>query len=175
MKEQQRFLLRQSIKSDWLFRWLRRSAQLSDTAFTLPFIGRKRPVKIGLDPILGFIFPALGDVLFLGSLLPALWISLFRIRSVALTIAIVFNGLLDAVVGCIPFLIGDLLDVAVKSNVKNYRLIVGYLDDDPKVRNAVRRKAIFLFVGCLLLLALLVALVWFGLYLLWQLFQWLGA
>ena len=105
-----------------------------------------------LDPLIGFLLPALGDLSVLLLNLPYLYFSLFRVKSVPLSIAIVYNALLDCLIGLIPFGIGDFLDIFHRSYVKNYRLIVGYVEEDKSVKNAVRRKYVYMAIAIVLLL-----------------------
>ena len=66
--------------------------------------------KYFLDPIIGFILPSLGD--FLSSLLvwPFIYVAAFKVRSLPLTLAVIFNVLRDIAIGLIPFWIGDIFD-----------------------------------------------------------------
>ena len=95
-----------------------------------------------LDPILGFLLPAVGDVLTTLCVLPFLWVSLARIKSIPLTLACLYNTMIDLVLGLIPFYIGDILDAFNKSYKKNYRLIVGFVEDDRNVIREVNEKAV---------------------------------
>ena len=95
-----------------------------------------------LDPILGFLLPAVGDVLTTLCVLPFLWVSLARIKSIPLTLACLYNTMIDLVLGLIPFCIGDIIDAFNKSYKKNYRLIVGFVEDDRNVIREVNEKAV---------------------------------
>ena len=95
-----------------------------------------------LDPILGFLLPAVGDVLTTLCVLSFLWVSLARIKSIPLTLACLYNTMIDLVLGLIPFYIGDILDAFNKSYKKNYRLIVGFVEDDRNVIREVNEKAV---------------------------------
>lgn len=98
------------------------------------------PVHIGLDPILGLVVPGLGDFLTQATTVPAMYCALFELRSVPLFLACVYNSLRDWLVGLVPVL-GDILDCAVRSNRKNFRLLTGYVDDDPAIKSEVEGKA----------------------------------
>ena len=50
--------------------------------------------------------------------------------------------MVDLVLGLIPFFIGDILDAFNKSYKKNYRLIVGFVEDDRDVIREVNSKAV---------------------------------
>lgn len=94
-----------------------RLAQLLDTRFALP--GTK--IRFGLDSLLGLV-PGIGDSItaFLGFYIIARAHALGVSR---LTLArMTGNVLLDTVVGSIP-LVGDIFDVAYKSNARNIRLL----------------------------------------------------
>lgn len=95
-----------------------------------------------LDPVIGFFFPAFGDMLTSICALPFLWIALVRIKSIPLTLACIYNTMIDVILGLIPFYIGDILDAFNKSYKKNYRLIVGFVEDDKNVIHEVNNKAI---------------------------------
>jgi len=82
--------------------------------------------------------------------LPFLYVSIFKIKSLALTLAVLYNTFLDALIGLIPY-VGDLLDFFHKSYAKNYRLIVGYVEDDKEIISEVKRSAIKSVVGILLI------------------------
>ena len=111
-----------------------------------------------LDPIIGFIFPTFGDILSATMTLPYLYISIFKIKSVALSLAIIYNTLTDIVISLIPFCIGDVLDIFNRSYKKNFRLIAGFLDDDKSVISEVNRKAGTTLVLIVLLCVIIVGL-----------------
>ena len=95
-----------------------------------------------LDPILGFCLPIVGDFLTTLCVIPFLWASLARIKSLPLTLACIYNTMIDLVLGLIPFYVGDILDAFNKSYKKNYRLIVGFVEDDRNVIREVNEKAV---------------------------------
>lgn len=94
-----------------------------------------------LDPIIGFLFPAFGDALMSVLALPYLYISVFIIKSLPLTLAIILNTLIDIMVGIIPYGIGDILDIFHRSYAKNLKLIEGFATRDEKVISEVNKKA----------------------------------
>ena len=106
--------------------------------------------KYYLDGIAGFFLPAIGDLITSLATLPFLYVSIFKIKSLALTLAVLYNTFLDALIGLIPY-VGDLLDFFHKSYAKNYRLIVGYVEDDKEIISEVKRSAIKSVVGILLI------------------------
>src|SRR5882757_7356133 len=78
--------------------------------------------KYGLDPILGFVAPAVGDLI--GSLL-GLYIVGYALRrgmSKALVARMLLNLGFDTAIGAIP-IIGDLADFGFKANERNLKLV----------------------------------------------------
>ena len=98
-----------------------------------------------LDPVIGFFIPGFGDLLSSVMTLPYYYVSLFKIKSIPLTLAIMFNMLVDMLVGAVPF-VGDLIDVFHRSYKKNYRLIVGFVEDDVEIIDKVKKNAFKMFI-----------------------------
>lgn len=94
-----------------------------------------------LDPVLGFFLPGVGDIISQTLALPYLYVSLFKIRSIPLTLAVLYNMMIDSLVGLFPWL-GDLIDIFYKSNKKSYRMIVGFVEDDEAIKHEVNSKAV---------------------------------
>jgi hypothetical protein len=97
---------------------LERIALLMDKAIRIP----GTDMTFGLDPIIGFFFPVVGDAI--GAIVSA-YIVLVSVRYGLPKIVIarmVFNIAADFVVGSIPFL-GDAADFAWKVNTRNLRLL----------------------------------------------------
>ena len=112
--------------------------------------------KYFLDPILGFILPAgIGDALSSVFAFPFVYYSLCGVKSIPLTLAVIYNILMDVLIGAIPFYIGDVLDVFKRSYVENLKLITGYIEDDKEIINKVNKKAfwtaVFIVVLCWLI------------------------
>ena len=101
---------------------LEKIANLLDAAFPIP--GTK--IRIGWDSIAGLI-PGVGDVVTATPLF--YYISLVLKFNLGWTLAlkIILNQLIDILVGTVP-LLGDLLDVVFKANIRNARLLI----DAPK-------------------------------------------
>ncbi len=99
--------------------------------------------KYMLDPIVGIVYPPLGDLLTVVMCVPFLYVALFKVRSIPLTLAVVYNTMVDVLLGFVP-VVGDLIDVFNKSYAKNYNLIVGFVEDDARVVRATNRKAAWL-------------------------------
>lgn len=122
-----------------------------------------------LDPIIGFFLPAYGDVVTALLNLPYLYISMLKLRSIPLTLAIIYNLLFDVCVGLIPIL-GDLFDVFNKSYTKNSRLLTGFVEGNRTIIREVNRKALIIGVLCLLLILFIYLLI----YLTIQFAGWVG-
>ena len=101
-----------------LRRWAERMVTLLDDRFRIPGTN----IRFGLDPIIGILFPGIGDA-FSGSGSIGLLALAFR-RGVPRVILwrMVFNIAIDAVFGSLP-IVGDIFDVAFKANRRNLELI----------------------------------------------------
>ena len=119
---------------------LRKFSRLLDNAIGIP----GTPFRVGLDPILGLI-PGAGD--FLGTALSAYFvIEAARLGLPRSTLGrMVFNILLESVVGSIPVL-GDLFDFAWKANTKNMALLEAHLQV-PQTSQKANRWFIFLLLA----------------------------
>lgn len=122
-----------------------------------------------LDPIIGFFLPAYGDVVTALLNLPYLYISMLKLRSIPLSLAIIYNLLFDVCVGLIPIL-GDLFDVFNKSYTKNSRLLTGFVEGDRTIIREVNRKALIIGILCLLLILFIYLLI----LLILQIGSWIG-
>ena len=94
-----------------------------------------------VDAIIGFVLPGIGDIVTAVCTMPFIWYSLMKIRSVPLTLAVIYNTLVDVMLGLIPFFVGDILDLFHRAYSKNMRLISGFVDGDKEVIREVNRKA----------------------------------
>lgn len=104
--------------------WVERFVRLLDEAVTIP--GTK--ISIGLDSVLGFLFPGAGDFLTGAGSVTLLLVALKeRVPSVILLRMIINIGV-DVLVGAVPIL-GDVFDVFWKSNRRNYDLIEEFRGD----------------------------------------------
>lgn len=123
---------------------------------------------IGLDAIVGFFIPGgVGDLLCSVVALPALYCALFKIGSIPLFLACALNSIKDACLGAIPFFIGDILDIAHRSNKKNLDLITGFVNDDKKVIKEVNEGAVTAVI--------LIGVFIFLLYWVFRLIAWVGS
>lgn len=134
----------------------KREAMMNRASYRCMQTTAKYMDKYYLDPILGFILPGgLGDALSSIFALPFVYYSLCVVRSIPLTLAVIYNILMDVLIGAIPFYIGDVLDVFKRSYIDNLKLITGFIEDDKDVINEVNRKAfttaILIALVCLLI------------------------
>ena len=131
---------------------LRKDKRIKDLkkskAFWLISMITKWADKYFLDALLGFI-PSVGDLVSSVFGLPFIYISLVKVKSISLTLAIIYNYLVDILLGSIPFFIGDAIDFFSKAHVKNLNLITRYVEGDKKTIRQVRSKA--LLTGILIL------------------------
>lgn len=102
--------------------------------------------KYFLDPLIGLI-PGLGDVLSSLLVFPFIYVAAVKVRSLPLTLAVIFNVLRDMVIGLIPFWVGNILDFFNRAYLQNCRLIVGFVEDDREIIREVNRKAFWMGVG----------------------------
>lgn len=83
-------------------------------------------VKFGADALLGFI-PVIGDAI-AGAVGLYLILEARRVGARKWTIVrMLFNWLIDVTLGAIP-LVGDIFDIAFRSNSKNVKLLIGDLE-----------------------------------------------
>ena len=127
-----------------------------------------------LDPLVGLFFPTAGDIFSSAMTLPFLTVSLFKIKSISLTLAILYNMLVDMMLGIIPLWIGDLLDIFSRSYAKNYRLIVGFVEGDKEVIQEVNRKAVLTAAGILVLCVIIYWVARLAVYLTSELWGWIS-
>ena len=121
-----------------------------------------------LDAVIGLI-PGWGDAVALLCVVPFVYFSMFIIKSIPLTLAVLNNALRDVLLGMIPFFIGDVIDIFHRANMKNMAMIQGFIDGDEAIIKQVNRRALqsaIVLVVLLLLIALMIwALISFGSYL----------
>lgn len=134
-----------SIKSSKSYQLAERIARLMD--------------KYYLDAVLGFLLEGFGDLLTQLLTLPYIYVSAVKIRSMPLTLAVIYNALRDIAMGLIPFYIGDVIDVFNKSFVQNFKLIVGFVEGDKKIISEVNRKAVRMAVLIVMLCVIIYFLV----------------
>jgi hypothetical protein len=122
---------------------LRAMSRLLDNAFTIP--GTR--YRFGLDALIGLV-PGLGDAVsavFSGYLV----LQASRLGAPKSVVTrMIANIAIDTLVGWIP-LLGDLFDVAWKSNIRNMALLEDHLRH-PSAAKAGSRRALLLLGGVLL-------------------------
>lgn len=111
--------------------------------------------KYYIDPIIGLIPYGIGDTISCLCALPFLYVSLFKVRSIPLTLALVYNILADALVGMIPFAFGDVIDIFDRCYVKNMRLIVGFVENDHRTIRQVNKRALWMTIAIIILCILI--------------------
>lgn len=84
-------------------------------------------------------------------------------KSIPLTLAVIYNILIDVMLGAIP-VIGNVFDIFKRSYVDNLKLITGYIEDDKEIINKVRKKAfataVLIAIVCLLIYLVVRAAIW---------------
>ena len=144
--------------------WAKTLVRLLDDAVTIP--GTR--IGVGLDAILGFIFPTLGDAATgLGSIAILFLALQLRVPTVVI-LRVVLNIAIDVLVGSIPFL-GDAFDVYWRSNRRNLELVQAY-QRDPS-RKPGLGDYLIVALGILLVVAAVVLPLVLGVALLRWLFQ----
>ena len=98
-----------------------------------------------IDPIIGFLVPGFGDVLTSVMTVPFIYVALCKVKSVPLTLAIIYITLMDILFGIIP-LVGDVFDMFNRSYRISYRMIVGFVEGDKRIIKEVNTKAFETFI-----------------------------
>ena len=131
---------------------IRSISDLWDRAFGIP--GTKW--RVGLESVVGLL-PVGGDVVGLGISIYILWqVVQFNLPKTIL-VRMVFNIVIDALVGSVPIL-GDFFDVTWKANTKNVNLLESHLQQPSQSRKADRRFLWLLFGGLFLMLTILLGI-----------------
>lgn len=126
--------------------------------------------KYFLDALLGFV-PAAGDSLTSLMSLPSIYVSLFKVKSIPLTLAVIFNILKDMLIGMIPFWIGNICDFFNRCYLQNMRLIVGFVEDDKAIINEVNRKSVWMAI----LIVIFCFLIYLMVLLVRKVVEWVGS
>ena len=100
-----------------------------------------------IDPLLGLLPVGIGDMISSIVVIPFIYTSLVRLKSIPLTLAVLFNILKDILLGMLPFFIGDVIDVFYKSHKRNLDLVTGFVNNDRQIIQEVNRKAIWAVVA----------------------------
>ena len=88
--------------------------------------------KYYLDPLIGLIPGGVGDTISSLLAFPFIYYSLCVVKSIPLTLAVIYNILIDVMLGAIP-VIGNVFDIFKRSYVDNLKLITGYIEDDKDI------------------------------------------
>ena len=119
--------------------------------------------KYYLDPLIGLIPGGVGDTISSLLAFPFIYYSLCVVKSIPLTLAVIYNILIDVMLGAIP-VIGNVFDIFKRSYVDNLKLITGYIEDDKEIINKVRKKAfataVLIAIVCLLIYLVVRAAIW---------------
>lgn len=111
-----------------------------------------------LDPLIGLVLPGFGDALTSVLAVPYLYLSIVKLKSIPLTLAIVCNILLDVLIGIIPY-IGVFGDVFKRAFTRNAAMIKGYVEGDRAIMQEIDRKAVGMAFLIVILCGLIYAMV----------------
>ena len=111
-----------------------------------------------LDPLIGLVLPGFGDALTSVLAVPYLYLSIVKLKSIPLTLAIICNILLDVLIGIIPY-IGVVGDVFKRAFTRNAALIKGYVEGDKAIMQEIDRKAVSMAFLIVILCGLIYAMV----------------
>lgn len=123
-----------------------------------------------LDPLIGLVLPGFGDALTSVFAVPYLYLSIVKLKSIPLTLAIVCNILLDVLIGIIPY-IGVVGDVFKRAFTRNAALIKGYVEGDKAIMQEIDRKA----VGMAFLIVILCGLIYAMVLATVKIVEWVGS
>jgi hypothetical protein len=101
-----------------LRRWAENLVTLLDDRFRIP----GTDVRFGLDPIIGILFPGIGDAVTGVGSIGLLTLALRRGVPRVIMLRMILNILVDVISGALP-VVGDIFDVAYKSNRRNLELV----------------------------------------------------
>lgn len=101
-----------------LRKWAERLVTLLDDRFRIP----GTDVRFSLDPIIGILFPGIGDAVTGTGYIGLLTLAVRRGVPRVVLWRMVLNILIDLLFGSLP-IIGDIFDVAFKANRRNLELI----------------------------------------------------
>ncbi len=105
-------------------------ARLLDSRFNIPGFNMKFGIDslIGLIPVVGDIFTALLGLYIIGR-------AILLGGSATLIVRMFINLIIDAVLGAFPFL-GDVFDLAFRSNSMNINMLIKHLEKKGKLTDA---------------------------------------
>lgn len=108
--------------------------------------------------MIGLVLPGFGDALTSVLAVPYLYLSIVKLKSIPLTLAIVCNILLDVLIGIIPY-IGVVGDVFKRAFTRNAAMIKGYVEGDRAIMQEIDRKAVGMAFLIVILCGLIYAMV----------------
>jgi hypothetical protein len=135
---------------------VRALAHLLDSAFRIP----GTQVRVGLDPLLGLL-PGIGDALGGVASLYAIWVAWQLGAPASVLGRMVLNVAIDSAVGAVPIL-GDAFDAGFRSNLRNVRLLEGWLERPRQARRASVLAVAAALVAAALAVGACAALVWWA-------------
>ncbi len=124
--------------------------------YTLTVNTAKWMDNYNVDPMIGLV-PTLGDMVSTVFAIPVLYLSVFKIRSMALTLAIINNILFDLLIGIVPYM-GAIMDFFFRSYNKNLRLLDGFIHEDKQIMNEIN-KSVFFSLLCISIFLFLIYLI----------------
>ena len=147
------------------FENLRKIARLFDQAFAVPGTNW----RFGIDALFGFV-PGLGDIA--GGIIAVYALRVARQLGAPAPIQLRMLGniALDVIVGSVPFF-GDLFDFAFKAQSRNLALLEEWRKSPDYTARRSKRSLILMPVA---IFVVFVSLTAFGIWMLFQLFQWLS-
>jgi len=101
-----------------LRQWAEHLVTLLDDRFRIP----GTDFRFGLDPIIGILFPGIGDAVTGAGSVGLMALALRRGLPRVVMFRMILNILVDVVAGSLP-IVGDIFDAAYKSNRRNLELI----------------------------------------------------
>ena len=101
-----------------LRQWAEHLVTLLDDRFRIP----GTDFRFGLDPIIGILFPGVGDAVTCAGSVGLMALALRRGVPRVVLFRMILNILVDVVAGSLP-IVGDIFDAAYKSNRRNLELI----------------------------------------------------
>jgi hypothetical protein len=107
--------------------WAERLVALLDDRFRIP----GTDVRFGVDPIIGILFPGIGDAVTGTGSIGLLTLAVHRGVPRVVLWRMVLNILIDLIFGSLP-IVGDIFDVAFKANRRNFELIREHESPDSK-------------------------------------------
>lgn len=94
-----------------------------------------------LDPVVGLV-PVVGDASSVVLSLPSIYLALVHLKSIPLALAMIFNVMIDIILGMIPFYVGNILDFFHKAYKRNMELVDGWIDGDKQKIEEAKSKAV---------------------------------